>query len=115
MILDNETLFADQAAFGDTPVTLDLGAVRPGPGKALKCFFTTHTVLTGATGIQLNDAAVLPADEALELIEGIPGVGETIEFSVPSTCLQFLTMALGGTASAGTYSAGIVMDVQTNT
>lgn len=115
MILDKETLFADVAAFDDTPATIDLGAIRPGPGKAIKCFFTTHTVLTAATGIQLLDAAVLPADENLELITPIPAVGETIEFSIPSSALQFVTIAIAGVVSAGTYSSGIVMDVQTNT
>ena len=115
MILDNDTLFADKLAFGGTPETLDLGAVRPGPGKALKCFFSVHEALTAGTGIQVLDAAAAPADEPLELIEGMPAEGETIEFTLPSTTLQFVTIALVGTVSAGNYSSGIVMDVQTNT
>ena len=115
MILDKETMFADALAFGGTPESLDLEAVRPGPGQPIKCFFTTLTTLTAATGISILDAAVLPADEAVMSITGIPAAGETIEFDLPSSVLQFVTIAIAGSVSAGSYSCGIVLPgVQTS-
>jgi len=111
MLLDNETMFGDGAAY-NASVTLDLGAIRPGPGKPIKCFFTTDSTLTGASVVQVLDAAVLPADEPV-LAFVPPAVGATTEFELPSDVLQFVKLSITG-ASAGSFTAGIVMDVQTN-
>jgi hypothetical protein len=115
MILDKETLFADALAFGGTPEELDLGTVRPGPGQPIKCFFTTHAALTGCTAVNVLDAAVSPADEVVLTVTPPPAAGDTVEFELPSTVLQFVTIDLVGTVSAGSYSCGIVLPgVQTN-
>jgi len=115
MILDKLNMFADALAYGGTPTTIDLGSVRPGPGEPIKCFFTTLTTLTACTAINVLDAAVLPADEVVLTITPPPAAGDTVEFELPSTVLQFVTLALVGSVSAGTYTAGIVMPgVQTN-
>jgi len=115
MILDNETMFADSLAYGGTPETIDLGAVRPGPGEPIKCFFTTEATLTACTAINVLDAAVLPADEVVLTITPPPAIGDTVEFELPSSVLRYVTIALVGSVSAGSYSAGIVLPgVQTN-
>lgn len=111
MILDNETMFGDGAAY-NASAELDLDAVRPGPGQPIKCFFTTDTALTNGTVVQVLDAAVSPADEAL-LAFAIPAVGETVEFELPSDTQRFVKLSITS-ATAGTFTAGIVMDVQTN-
>lgn len=118
MLIDNETLLADSLAFGGTPEILDLGVTdgsrnpNPGPGKPLKMFFQTEATLTGATGIQvISDDDATPTD-VLDTL-AVPAAGERVEFYVPSTAGRYLTVALAGTASAGSYSCGVVMDVQT--
>lgn len=108
MILDNETLFADDLAHDGTPETLDLETVRPGPGEQLRVFVTGSADLAGCTGISVLDAAVAPADEAVMTVTDSP-TGKTIEFDLPSNILQFVTIALVGTTSAGTFTAGIVL------
>lgn len=110
MILDYETLFADKLAYGGTPVTLDLGAIRPGPGKPLKCFFAAHAVMTSMTALTVLDASVAPADEPLMTVAATaPAAGTLFEFELPSTTQQFVTIAVTG-AAAGNYSCGIVLE-----
>ena len=115
MILDNNTMFADELAYGGTPTELDLGNASPGAGNPIRCFFTTHVALTGCTDIAVLNAAVTPADEALIELGQVPAAGETIEFTLPSDTMQIVTIDLIGTVSAGSYSCGIVLPgVQTN-
>ena len=115
MILDNEMMFADSLAYNGSPATLDLGAVSPGPGKPITVFFTTEATLTGATSIEFLDDADGDADEALLTVEAVPAAGETIQIELPSDTQRYVTVALGGTASAGTFSCGVVLEgVQTN-
>jgi len=109
MILDNNTLFGDKLAYDGSIATIDLGTANPGKGKPIKCFFIAHSAMTSMTAIAVLDAAVLPADEAVMTVVGLPGVGETIEFELPSTVLQFVTIALTA-AAAGNFSAGIVLE-----
>jgi len=114
MILDNEVMFGDAAAY-NAGVEIDLGSVRPGPGNPIKCFFTTLTTLTDCTAIAVLDAPHTVPDEALMTIGGVPAAGETIEFELPSDTQQFVILSLTA-ASAGTFTAGVVLPgVQTNT
>ena len=116
MILDKNTLWADSLAYGGTPEVLDLGNAAPGPGQPIKCFFTTESALTGCTGVVFLDDADGNADEPLFTLDPsvFAAVG-THEFYLPSMTQQHITLALEGTVSAGVFSAGIVMDAQTNT
>lgn len=107
MIMDKEVLFADALAFGGTPETIDLESIRPGPGEPLKCFFQGSADLAGCTGFGILDAAVAPADEALLDITENPA-GKLIEFDLPSNTQRFVTLALAGTVTAGSFTAVIV-------
>ena len=115
MILDKTTLFADGIAFGTAATEIDLGNAAAGPGKPIKCFFIAHTVMTAMTAITVLDAPHTVPDEALMTVAAVaPAAGTTIEFDLPSTTQQFVNIAVTG-ATAGTYSAGIVLEgVQTN-
>jgi hypothetical protein len=113
MILDKEVLFGDAAAY-NAGVEIDLDTVRPGPGKPIKCFFTTLTTLTNCTAIAVLDAPHTVPDEALITIEAVPAAGETIEFDLPSDTQQFVALSLTA-ATAGTFTSGVVLEgVQTN-
>lgn len=114
MILDKEVLFADALAYDGTPESLDLETVRPGPGEPIKCFIIGSATLAGCTGISILDAAVLPADEPVMTVVDNPA-GKTIEFQLPSNILQFVTIALTGTVTAGSFTSGIILpSAQTN-
>ena len=114
MLLDNENLWADSLAYDGSPTEINFGTASPGAGKPIKCFITVEATLTGATGFQILDAPHATADENVMSIDAVPAAGETIEFQLPSDIQQYVNIALIGTASAGTFSAGVVMDVQTN-
>ena len=113
MLLDNDLLFADDLAYGGTPTVLDLGNAGAGKGKPVKCFFTTHTALTGCTGVIITDGATSTAADVLTTLDAsdFAAVG-TYEFHLPASVNRYVKIALEGTVSAGTYSAGIVSDVQ---
>ena len=113
MILDKATLFADDLAYNGTPEVIDLGNTTPGPGKPLKVFIQGSSTLAGCDGFKLVDGTTSsPADDLLEITAN--PAGKTIEFDVPSECNRYLTIALVGTVTAGSFSAGIVLEgVQT--
>lgn len=108
MIMDKEVLFADGLAYDGSPGEIDLESIRPGPGEPIKCFISGSADLAGCTGFSILDAAVSPADEAVLDITDNP-VGKVIEFDLPSNILRFVTIALVGTVTAGSFSAGIVL------
>lgn len=115
MILDKETLFADGLAHGGTPAVLQMGDKKPGPGQPIKCFITGSADLAGCTGFKITDGATSGAatNDLLEITEN--PAGKTIEFNIPSNVDLYATIALVGTTSAGTFTAGVVLPgVQTN-
>ena len=114
MILDKEVLFADNLAYGGTPEIIDLGAVRPGPGEPIKGFIIGLTTLTACTGFSILDDADGNADEALMTVVDIPNT-TPIEFTLPSNTKRYVTIALTGSVSAGTFTAGLILPgAQTN-
>ena len=114
MILDKEVLFADELAYDGVPETIDLETIRPGPGQPIKCFIAGSATLAGCTGFTILDAEVAPADEAFMEITDNPA-GKTIEFELASNVLRVVTLALVGTVTAGSFSAGIILPgAQTN-
>ena len=116
MILDKEMLFADDLAYGGTPEILDLGPVNAGKGEPIRVFFTTNTALTACTGIIVTHDDNGDVDEDLMTWDNADvAVVGTYEFHLPSTTKRYVTIALEGTVSAGTFSSGIVLGgVQTN-
>ena len=112
MILDNDTLFADSLAFGGVPAEIDLGNAAAGPGKPIKCFFTTEATLTGCTGLILTDGPIAGGvvNPLMTLDQSIFATVGTYEFEIPATVDQFVTIALEGVVTAGQYSSGIVLE-----
>lgn len=116
MILDNDMLFADSLAYNGTTTVLDLGGTGKGKGQPIKCFFTTEAALTGCTGIVVVDGATSsPADALITLDESDYAAVGTYEFYLPATTNRYVDISLEGTVSAGTFSAGIVLDAQSST
>ena len=115
MFLDNEVLWADALAYGGTPTVLDLGSTSPATGKPINCFITTLTALTGCTGLVITDGATnSAADDLMTLDDPMAAVG-TVYFTLPAKTLRFVKITLEGTVSAGTFTAGVMLDgAQTN-
>lgn len=112
MIVDKTTLFADSLAYDGTPTEIDTGIIRPGPGRPLKCFIQGSADLAGITGFQiLSDDTTSPSTVIMEMV--VNPVGQILEFFLPSNIERYLNIGLVGTGTAGSFSAGIVMDVQT--
>lgn len=116
MILDKDTLWADDLAHNSTAEVLDLGSVRPGPGEKLKCFIQGAS-LAGVTGVTIDHG---DADNSLSTLVTLAYDADAlnagpIEFLLPSDIKRYVQLVLTGTTSAGTWTAGIVMEgVQTN-
>lgn len=114
MILDALTLFADNLAYNGTPVVVDLETVNAGPGNPLTVFVTGSPDLAGATGIAITDGATNAAADAL-ITHTATLAGKTLQFELPSDVGRYVKVALQGTPSAGTWTAGIVLPgIQTN-
>lgn len=114
MILDNNTLLADDLAHDGTAEVIDLGSSAPGPGRPIKLFVQGSSDLAGATGFTISDGTTSsPSDTLISHTCSLDG--ETIEIDLPSDTAQYITIELNGTTTDGTYSAGIVLPgVQTN-
>ena len=114
MILDALTLFADKLAYNGTPVVVDLKTAKAGPGNPLTIFVTGSPDLAGATGIVITDGATNAAANAL-IAHTATLAGKTLQFELPSDVGRYVKVALQGSPSAGTWSAGIVLPgIQTN-
>lgn len=114
MILDALTLFADNLAYNGTPVVVDLETVKAGPGNPLTVFVTGSPDLKGATGIVITDGATNAASDSL-ITHTATLAGKTLQFELPSDVGRYVKVALAGTPTKGTWSAGIVLPgIQTN-
>jgi len=114
MILDKNAMFADGLAYNGTPTVIDLGSVRPGPGRPIKVFVQGSSTLAGATGVVVTDGATDTAGDAL-ITHIATLAGKIVEFELPSDTARYVKVALAGSPSAGSWSAGIVLPgVQTN-
>lgn len=114
MILDALTLFADNLDYDGTPAVVDLETVKAGPGNPLTVFVTGSPDLTGATGIVITDGATDAASDNL-ITHTATLAGKTLQFELPSDVGRYVKVALAGTPSDGTWSAGIVLPgIQTN-
>ena len=111
MILDKETMFADNLDVAGTPDDIDTGMDKfpgPGPGKCLKIFLSVDEGVTGCTGLSLQDSADGSSFSALWTWTGDPA-GQTLEFNVPSDAERHLRLVLAGSVAGGNWSAGIVL------
>ena len=115
MILDKDTMFANDLAYNGSPSVVDLGSVKPARGGEFQIFVTGSSDLAGVTGITITDGATSAAADAFASHTATLA-GKTIKFTVPSDIARYMKVALAGTPSAGSWSAGVVLPgVQTNT
>lgn len=117
MLIDTYALFADELAYDGTPEELDLETIAPGPGKPIKCFFTTLVELEDIETVNVLTADASVADEALISFPP-PAPGTTLEFYLPSSTKRFVTLTLTEVSEgtpAGSFTSGVVLDVQTST
>jgi len=112
MILDKETLMADDLAYNGTADVLDLESVGAGPGEPIMLFVAGSSDLAGATGVAVLDGATSsPSDDFTTHTCSL--AGKTIQFEIPSDVNRYITVQLTGSPSAGSWNCGVVRGVQT--
>ena len=110
MIYDNETMFASALAHDGTPTVVDMGSTKPGPGRPITVFVQGND-LAGATGLTITDGATDTAADALTTITASAAeLNAGLQFELPSTTARYVKVALAGSTSAGTWTAGVVLD-----
>ena len=112
MILDYNTMFANDLAYNGTPTVIDLGATKMGPGRPIRIFVNGSSTLAGATGVTITDGPTNSAANAL-VTYTCTLAGKLVYFDLPPDVDQYVKVALAGSPSAGTWSAGLVMADQT--
>lgn len=108
MILDKNNMFADDLAYNGSPTVVDLQAVRPGPGEPVKIWVQGSSTLAGVTGITITDGATNTAGDAF-ITWTCTLAGKILEFELPSDVARYVKLALAGSPSAGTWSAGVTL------
>ena len=110
MIFDNDGMIADGLAHDGTPTVIDLGTVKPGPGRPITLFIQGVGVV-GATGVAFTDGAtVSAADSLISVTASVAEINAGIEVELPSITARYLQGDLVGTTSAGTWSCGLILD-----
>jgi len=113
MILDKETLFADNldAATG-TPEVVDLGSTNPGPGEYITIFVQGSSDIAGVDGFTVADSDDgTNFNTSLDISCDL--AGNTVVSTLPSDVARYVKVVLKGTPTAGTYTSGVVLDGQT--
>lgn len=112
MILDYNTMFANDLAYNGTPTVLDLGSLKPGPGQPLRIFVQGSSNLAGATGVTITDGTTTAAATAL-ITHTCTLAGKIVYIDLPTDIDQYVKVSLAGSPTAGTWNAGLVMGDQT--
>lgn len=114
MFLDKNNMFADDLAYNGSSTVIDLQAVGAGKGEPVKFWFQGSSNLAGATGITITDGTTVAAADAF-ITWTATLAGKILEFTLPSDVSRYVKLALAGSPSAGTWSAGITLNgVQTS-
>lgn len=108
MILDNETLFADNLDVTAATTVLDTEITSPGPGEEINIFAVADSTVTGITGLTLEHSADNSTFSTLLSWSG-DLAGALVVLQVPSTAKRYLRLSLAGTVAGGNWTAGISM------
>ena len=112
MILDNETMFADDLAHDGTPTEVDLSAANAGKGEPLNVFVQGHALTSaGNITVSFQTSATSGSGHAVEttLVVTPAEINEGIQFTVPNAGVKrYAEVTLTGT-TGGTWTSGIVM------
>jgi len=107
-------MFADDLAYNGSATVIDLQAVGAGKGQPVKFWIQGSSNLAGATGVTITDGTTTAAADAF-ISWTCALAGKVLEFTLPSDANRYVKLALAGSPSAGTWSAGITLDgVQTS-
>jgi hypothetical protein len=114
MILDSTLILAqDQDATVAPTLEVDLGSSAAGPGEPVTIFVSGSEDIAGVDGFSVmnspdmgtyTEAMTVPCDLA----------GNTVQATLPSDVQRYIKIELTGTPTAGKFSAGLVLDVQTS-
>ena len=109
MILDKNTMFADDLAYNGTSTVIDLQAVGAGKGEPIKIWAQGSSDLATVTGLTITDGATSTAANAL-MTYTCTLAGKTVEFELPSDVARYVKITLTGQSiTAGTWSCGLVV------
>lgn len=109
MILDKNTMIADALAYNGTPNVIDLETATPGRSNKILLWAQGSANLAGVTGLTITDGPTNGAANAL-LTWTCTLAGKMVEITLPSDTDRYLKVVLAGAPSAGSWSAGIVVD-----
>ena len=120
MLLDNELMMLDNAAYNATPDVLDLGALQSlGKGARVKGFIScAGGDMAGMTGLEiLSEEADSSPDVVIEthtLADSAINAGPYY-FTIDASLARYVTINLAGTVTAGTgIYCGLILDEQSN-
>lgn len=115
MFQDGKCMFGIDMAFGDTPAVLDLKTATAGPGRPLRISVNGEDI-AGATGIVVSTGATSALGTTLVTFTATAAdLNNGMVFELPDNIQQFVGVAFAGTASAGTWTSGLVLEEgQTN-
>lgn len=115
MFQDAKEMFATDLAYGGTPEVVDLKTTAAGPGRPLRVQFNGNG-LAGTTGVKLvHGTTSSPATDLVEFDFSAAELNAGVTFTVPQTVDRYITIALVGSSTAGTYTAGMAcQEGQTN-
>ena len=110
MILDKQTMVADNLAYNGSASVIDQIAVMGALGNDTRLFIQGHS-LAGVTAFVLLDGPTAsPATTRMTIVATAAQLNAgPIEFVAPSLTQRYLTVNLTG-ASSGTWSCGVVLD-----
>lgn len=122
MLLDKNTLMADDLAYNGTVTVLDLRAAGAGRGEPVRCFFQGHSLTEAIggniTGFKIQTGATSsPATDLLTITATMAQLNAGVQFLLPQTLLlRYIKPVFTGTGpNGGTFSCGVVLDTQTAT
>ena len=111
MILENDQLFFNAAAYDATSAIVDLGTTTPGKGKPICLFISAANDSAGVTAVVVtmgtvyNSAAT--ACMTVSITSAMINKAGGAFFYLPSFCTRYVKLTLTGT-SAGTNTAGVL-------
>jgi hypothetical protein len=119
MIFDKTQLFADDLAHNGTETEVDLGAAEQGRGEPLHIGIQGHSLTSaGNITVDFQTSATAGSGHASEMtgVFTVAEINAGVRMTVPGGggIKRYALLNLTGT-TGGTYTAGIVMDMQSNT
>lgn len=117
MIFDNDNMFFDGAAYSATSSIIDLGMAGAGAGRPINVHASAAGDAADITAIVLVDGTTsTPATALMTVATTATEMNDQgVTFTLPSSTSRYVQISALTAASAGTITAGIILDSgQTN-